>query len=236
MGAHNLTMTSKDAMAKLKALGSEKMRESNARNGAGNNQFGVKMGDLRNIAKEIKTDPKLAEELWKTGNIDAMFLATLIMKPKDLSSADLDRLVGDVDYFYLADWLGSYVIKAHPDKESKREKWMNSKHEMTKRVGWSLTAERIAKNPDGLDIPKILDRIEKEMPKKPNAPKWTMNIGEQWPMNVCLAEIGINFPEHRQRAIAIAEKIGAFRDYPVSKGCTSPFAPSWIAEMVKRKG
>jgi hypothetical protein len=26
------------------------------------------------------------------------------------------------------------------------------------------------------------------------------------------------------------------REYPVSKGCTSPFAPIWIKEMVSRQG
>jgi 3-methyladenine DNA glycosylase AlkD len=50
-----------------------------------------------------------------------------------------------------------------------------------------------------------------------------------------LAEIGIHFPKLRKRAIAIGEKLGVFRDYPVSKGCTSPFAPIWIGAMVKRK-
>jgi len=53
---------------------------------------------------------------------------------------------------------------------------------------------------------------------------------------MCLAEIGIHFPEHQQRAIAIGEKLGVYRDYHVSKGCTSPFAPIWINEMVKRQG
>jgi 3-methyladenine DNA glycosylase AlkD len=57
----------------------------------------------------------------------------------------------------------------------------------------------------------------------------------QWTMNMCLAEIGIHFPQHRKRAIAIGEKLGIFRDYPVSKGCTSPFAPIWINEMVRRQ-
>ena len=34
---------------------------------------------------------------------------------------------------------------------------------------------------------------------------------------------------------AIGKKLGVFRDYPVSKGCTSPFAPIWIEEMVRRQ-
>lgn len=55
-------------------------------------------------------------------------------------------------------------------------------------------------------------------------------------MNGTPAEIGIHFPELRKRAIAIAEELGIYREYPVSKGCTSPFAPIWIDAMVSRKG
>ncbi len=58
----------------------------------------------------------------------------------------------------------------------------------------------------------------------------------QWTMNTTLAAIGIHFPKHRKRAIAIGEKSGIYRDYPVSKGCTSPFAPIWIQAMVSRQG
>jgi 3-methyladenine DNA glycosylase AlkD len=54
-------------------------------------------------------------------------------------------------------------------------------------------------------------------------------------MNFCLAGIGIHVPKLRNRAIAIGEKLGLYRDYPVSKGCTSPFAPIWINEMVRRQ-
>jgi 3-methyladenine DNA glycosylase AlkD len=62
-----------EAMSRLAALGSEKMRQMNARNGAGDSQFGVKMGDIRNIAKEIKSDHKLALELWATGTLRPCF-------------------------------------------------------------------------------------------------------------------------------------------------------------------
>jgi hypothetical protein len=58
----------------------------------------------------------------------------------------------------------------------------------------------------------------------------------QWTMNGCLAAIGIRFPGHRERAVAIGENLGLYRDHPVSRGCTSPFAPIRIREMVKRNG
>ena len=136
-------------------------------------------------------------------------------------------MVQTADVAQVADWFNSYIVKQHPDKESLREKWMTSKDSWTARAGWSLTAERISKNPEGLDLPALLDRIEKEAPRaKPEV---------QWTMNNCLAGIGIHNPTLRKRAMALGEELGLFRDYPVSKGCTSPFAPIWIEAMAKRQ-
>jgi 3-methyladenine DNA glycosylase AlkD len=221
-------MTLKQALARLKALGHENVRKQNKKAGAGENQFGVKRGDIRKLAKEIKTDHELALSLWGTGNIDARFLAVLIMKPNNLSSDELDRLVRSVTFAQVADWLNSYVVKNHPDKETLRQNWMADDDPWAARAGWSLTSERISKDAKGLDLPALLDRIESEMGDA--APE------VQWTMNFCLAGIGINFPKHRKRAIAIGEALGIYREYPVSKGCTSPFAPIWINEMVRRQG
>jgi len=151
----------------------------------------------------------------------------LIIDPKKLSKEELDRMVKSEKFTQVADWLYSYVIKDYPDHESLRMQWVNSGDIMAARAGWSLTSGCVARNPGVLDLPAILDRIESEMPGA--APE------VQWTMNSTLANIGIKFPEHRERAIAIGEKLGVFRDYPVSKGCTSPFAPIWINEIVRRQ-
>lgn len=49
------------------------------------------------------------------------------------------------------------------------------------------------------------------------------------------ARIGIGHAGHRARAIEIGERLGVLKDYPTSPGCTSPFAPVWIAERVRRQ-
>jgi 3-methyladenine DNA glycosylase AlkD len=222
------TMTLEETLRQLESLGNADVRAHNAKNGAGDKQFGVKLGDIRVLAKKINADHKLAMSLWETGNIDAQYLAILLIKPKDLSAKEVDRLVRSVTFAWVAEWLNSYVVKHHPDKETLRQEWMATDDRWAARAGWSLSAERVVKNPDGLDLPALLDRIEKEMGAA--APE------VQWTMNSCLAEIGIHFPKHRKRAIAIGEKLGIYRDYPVSKGCTSPFAPIWINFMVSRQG
>ncbi len=230
--AKSRVMTLEEAMRQLKALGNAGVRAQNAKSGplgsgAGDNQFGVSRGDVRKLANKIKTNHELALALWKTGNIDAQFLATLLINVKLLSADEMVRLVKSISWLSVADWLYSYVLKEHADKETLRQKWMTSNDRWAARAGWQLTAGRVVKSPEGLDLVALLDRIEKELSAA--APE------VQWTMNMCLAEIGIHFPKHRKRALAIGEKLGIYRDYPCSKGCTSPFAPIWINEMVRRQ-
>lgn len=219
-------MTLNETLKQLQALGNEKVRAHNTKHGAGDNQYGVKHGDIRVLAKKIKTDHQLGMSLWQTGNVDAQLLAVLVIKPNDLSAKQVDRLVRTIAFGRVADWLIAYVVKRHSDKEALRQEWMVTENRWAARAGWSLTAERVVERPQGLDLSALLDRIESEMADADPVVQWTMNS--------TLAEIGIHFPKLRKRAIAIGEKLGIYRDYPVSKGCTSPFAPIWIEVMVSR--
>lgn len=226
-------MTVDQALAELEALGDPKVRAQNSKSGAwgagaGSNQYGVPLGEIRALAKKIKAGHDLALALWDTGNVDAQFLAALLLQPKQLSPRELDRLVRSISYVRVADWLISYVVANFPEKETLREGWMNDKNRWAARAGWQLTASRVAKSPEGLNLVALLDRIEKEMPRAEPEVQWTMNN--------TLAAIGIHEPKLRKRALAIGEKIGLYRDWPVSKGCTPPYAPVWINFMVQRQG
>ena len=224
-----VAMTVKEILAQLKSKGDEARRKHNIKAGAPENQFGVKLGDLRAIAKTIKTDHQLALDLWDTGNVEAQLLATLVIKPTALSADELDKLTRSTTCAQVADWLNAYVVAQHPDKETLREKWMKAKDRWAARAGWNLTASRINQGgADGLDLSALLDVIEKEMPRALPEVQWTMNN--------TLGAIGIHHPKLRKRAIAIGEKIGLYRDWPVSKGCTPPYVPVWVDAMVKRQG
>lgn len=216
-----------EALAALEPYGIPKLREQNIQRGAPANQFGAKMGDIRIVAKSIKSNHELARQLWAHGNLEAMLLATLIAKPKLFTTEELERMTAEVTWDWLADWLMSYVTKQHPEKESLRQRWMLSDHPMLLRAGWSLTTERVVKEPAGMDLAGLLDRIDSEMAEAPAPAQWTMNF--------CLGEIGIRYPEHRERAVSIGERIGLYRNYPCSKGCVSPYVPTWVATMVARQ-
>ncbi|MBK1833581.1 DNA alkylation repair protein [Roseibacillus ishigakijimensis] len=109
-----------EALRRLEELGDDKVKAQNAKRGAGDNQFGVRRGDLRKLAKEITPDPALAHALWLTGNLDAQLLAVLLWKPKDLSAPQLDELVRQLVFADGADWFGNYLVKKHRGKEALR--------------------------------------------------------------------------------------------------------------------
>ncbi|MCA0144225.1 DNA alkylation repair protein [Blastococcus sp. LR1] len=213
-----------EVMAELAALEDPRARAVNERHG---DDHGVNLGALRAIAKRLKTQQELALGLWGTGDTAARLLALLICRPKAFDRGLLDAMLREARGPKVHDWLVNYVVKKNPDREELRLAWLADPDPVVASAGWGLTSDRVRRQPGGLDLGGLLDVIEAEMAGAPDR--------LQWAMNECLAHIGIEHPEHRARALDIGERLRVLEDYPTSPGCTSPFAPTWIAEMVRRQ-
>ncbi|MDT0406291.1 DNA alkylation repair protein [Streptomyces edwardsiae] len=218
------TTTAAEVTAELAALEDPKIRAVNERHG---DDHGVNLGKLRAIAKRLKTQQELARELWRTGDGAARLLALLICRPKAFERDELDGMLREARTPKVHDWLVGYVVKKSPHAEELRTAWFADPDPVVASAGWALTTERVAKRPEGLDLERLLDLIEAGMKSAPDR--------LQWAMNHCLAQIGIEHPELRARALGIGERLEVLKDYPTSPGCTSPFAPIWINEMVSRQ-
>jgi 3-methyladenine DNA glycosylase AlkD len=213
-----------ELMAELAVLEDPRAREVNERHG---DDHGVNLSKLRAIAKRLKTQHELALGLWATGDTAARLLALLVCRPKAFSRGELDAMLRESRAVKVQDWLVNYVVKKSPHAEELRVAWLAGPDPVVASAGWALTSERVAKAPQGLDLVGLLDVIEAEMKDAPER--------LQWAMNTCLARIGIEHPGHRARALEIGERLQVLKDYPTPPGCTSPFAPAWINEMVRRQ-
>ncbi|MFN8629087.1 MAG: DNA alkylation repair protein [Chloroflexota bacterium] len=211
-------------LAELAALDDPKARAINERHG---DDHGVNLGRLRDLAKRLKTQHELARELWATDDTAAQLLALLICKPKAFGPDELDAMLRTARSPKVQDWLVGYVVLKSPHAEALRRAWFDDPSLNVAAAGWSMTAHRIEKDPDGLDLGDLLDRIEAQMKDAPGR--------LQWAMNTCLGQIGICHPAYRARAIAIGERLEVLKDYPTPPKCTSPYVPLWVAEMVRRQ-
>jgi 3-methyladenine DNA glycosylase AlkD len=213
-----------DILDELRGLADPKILAVNQTHG---DDHAVNLTTLRSVAKRLKKNHDLALELWTTGDSAARLLALLICRPREFGAMELDAMIRAASQPKVHDWLVNYVVKKSLHAEYLREMWFTDADPLAASAAWALTTERVEKQPAGLDLDALLVQIDAEMVGAPDR--------LQWAMNHCLAKIGIHHPELRARAIDIGERLEVLKDYPTPPNCTSPFAPIWIAEMVRRQ-
>lgn len=215
-----------EILAELKAKGSESLRKTYAKQGAGDKTFGVKMGDLRALAKELKKQHALGLELWGSGWFEARVLATLLLDPKQVSEEDGIRLAESCDSPPIIDKLTGNVLEESTLAEALRARWLDSTDPLLGRAGWNLMTAAVQKDKRGaLDLDALLTKIEAELPATPRHKKEAMNM--------CLVMIGVYHASHTDKAIAAGERLGRWDDRPVPKGCTSSYPPEWIPAAIR---
>ena len=132
-------MNQREAMQRLKAMGTAQNRKVYRRHGIDEPLYGVSYANLRKLAREIRIDPGLARGLWQTGNHDARVLATMVMDPLLKKPGELDVWVRDLDNYVVTDAFAGMVGRS-PHARKKMEAWGRSPKEWRGRAGWTLLA------------------------------------------------------------------------------------------------
>lgn len=188
--------------------------------------------EIRNIAKAQGKNPELAAQLWKNGGFSARMLSLLILDLKAVDVACIERMIADLEaadgreQSQLLDWLIANVIMKKVALKNETAKWRDDPSTLRQRVFWSVQARSVRAENHALNE-QLLEHIEQALPAAPEKVQWNMN----W----CAAQIGIADERLRGRCIALGERLGLYRDYPVSKGCTSPYLPIWIGAVVGKQ-
>lgn len=222
-------MTVDDIRLELDALADAKVLAANTKRG---DLHGVNLSKLRAVAKKAKVDHARAKVLWATGDTGMRLVALLTCTPQTFTEDELDEMLRSTSGPKEVEWLESYVIKKSPHAGALRVRWAADPDPHVEAGAWKLLGHRIRQASkdeladSGIDLDAVLDDIEARMKDA--------STRLQWSMNEVLAQIGITHAEYRDRALSIGESLQVLADYPVSRGCVSPFAPIWITEMVRR--
>ncbi len=194
----------------------------------------TKLGDLRKIAKDIKTDHELAVELWSTEEFLPRLLAILIMDKKLLSEDVLNRLDTDMQIHTfdernnLMDWLMANQLTKDKKTIALVELWENSPSALQRRTFWYYNARlRWTKQTPPDNNADLLSAIEAKISQEEPEVQWAMNFTAGW--------IGVYDQKNRARCIQLGEKMGLYKDEMVSKGCTPNYLPEFIAIEVNKR-
>ena len=103
-------------------------------------RLGVSVPDMRKMAKESGKDHELAIELWKTGIPEAMIVAAMIDDPVELSEAQMEDWVKDINSWDVCDQVCMNLFEKTPLAWKKILDWSERKEEYVKRMAFALIA------------------------------------------------------------------------------------------------
>jgi 3-methyladenine DNA glycosylase AlkD len=149
--ASEMTRRLDDALAWLERQGSKAGRDGMARYGLSSDRaFGVPVGKVQLLAKQLGRSHDLAEALWRSGWYEARLLAAYVDEPAHVTAVQMDRWCRDFDNWGVCDTVCFVLFDRTPHAWRKVAKWSKSREEFVKRAAfaliWSLTVHDKAAN------------------------------------------------------------------------------------------
>ncbi|AYC28466.1 DNA alkylation repair protein [Paenisporosarcina cavernae] len=197
-------MTVDEVMAELEKLGTERTKKIYVGNGAKEPLFGVATGAMKPMKKIIGKNQSLAEELYATGNYDAMYFAGVIADPKAMTEEDFDRWINDAYFFMISDYIVAVTLSESPLGEAVSKKWIASGEELKMSAGWSCYCWMLGNRKDDTfseeTIAELLDQASSSIH---TAPPRTQSA-----MSNFISTVGVSFKPLHEKAMEVAKEVG----------------------------
>lgn len=165
------------------------------------NTLGVSIPFLRQLARGYRGQHELALALWATDVHEARLLATLVDDPKQVTAAQMEAWVKDLDSWDLCDQLCNNLFRRMPHARAKALLWAKRKPEFIRRAGYVLMATLAVhdKTATDADFEAFFDAIRAGATDERNFVRKAVN----W----ALRQIGKRNAVLRKRALQVAEEI-----------------------------
>lgn len=223
-------MNLKDVLKALEAKANPTCKRTYQRHGAPEPLFGVRVGDLKPLQKQLKGRQELALELYATRNSDAMYLAGLIADGAQMTRKQLDQWAAGATWQMIAGCAVAWVAAEHPDAVKVATKWIDSPKELVATAGWATLSAVVATRTDD-QLPmtvfsRLLDRCAKSLKGAPNRVRYAMNN-----FIICC---GTYVQPLGEKAIATARRVGVVDVDMGDTSCQVPDAERYI--LKSRRG
>lgn len=166
-------------MQELEALGKERTKKIYLSNGAHEPLFGVATGAMKPIFRKTKINQPLAEQLYATGNYDAMYFAGIIADPKAMTAADFERWIDGAYFYMLSDFVVAVTLAEADIAQEVADTWIASGEELRMSAGWSCYCWLLGNRPDGefseAKLARMLKNVQASIHDAPERAKYAMN-------------------------------------------------------------
>ncbi|RED89356.1 DNA alkylation repair protein [Cohnella phaseoli] len=191
-------------MQQLEALGKERTKKIYMSNGAREPLFGVATGEMKPMSKIIKINQPLAEQLYATGNYDAMYFAGVIADPKAMTEADFDRWMETAYFYMISDFIVAVTLAETDIAQQVSDKWISSGDELKMSAGWSCYCWLLGNRPDHeFSEDKLRGMLEHAKSAIHDSPERT-----KYSMSNFIYTVGVSFLPLHDQALETAKAVG----------------------------
>ncbi|WP_019913542.1 DNA alkylation repair protein [Paenibacillus sp. HW567] len=191
-------------MQELEARGKERTKKIYMSNGAHEPLFGVATGEMKPIARKLKHNQPLAEQLYSTGNYDAMYFAGVIAEPKAMTAADFERWIEAAYFYMLSDFVVAVTLAETDIAQEVADKWIASGEELRMSAGWSCYCWLLGNRPDSefseSKLSGMLEQVQQTIHESPERTKYAMNT--------FIYTVGVSYLPLHDKAVSIAAAVG----------------------------
>lgn len=124
-------------LQELAVLGTERTKKMYIQQGAREPVFGVATGAMKPLYRKIKQDQALADQLYATGNYDAMYFAGMIADPKAMTVADFDRWMAGAYFYMISYYIVAATLAETEFAQSVTDRWIADGREPYVSAGYS---------------------------------------------------------------------------------------------------
>ena len=102
--------------------------------------YGVPVGAIQQLGKQLGRDHELAGALWETGWYEARMLTAFVEEPGRVTPAQMDRWARDFDNWGICDTICFHLFDRTAHAWKKVGPWSKRREEFVKRAGFALLA------------------------------------------------------------------------------------------------
>ncbi|MFD2369056.1 DNA alkylation repair protein [Brevibacillus sp. GCM10020057] len=223
-------MNLETVMQELEALGKERLKKMYMSNGAREPLFGVATGEMKPLARKIGINQPLAEQLYATGNYDAMYFAGIIADPKAMTEADFERWMDGAYFYMLSDYVVAVTLAETDIAQAVADKWIASGEELRMSAGWSCYCWLLGSRPDTefaeSKLAGMLETVEKTICDAPERTKASMNN--------FMYTVGVSYLPLHEKAVETAKAVGPIQLKRDKKKSSTLHAAESIQKAIAR--
>lgn len=194
-------MKKEEILKELEALARPAVRKAYTKRGL-KLFFGTPTTKMKALKRKVGLNQPLADELYATGNFDAMYFAGMIAEPLKMSAEDFERWMASTHHYLESTWIVGITLAESPLATEIIRRWADDDNMLKQQAAWAAATALLGWKSDREIDHTLVDELMLKAGERYKDDRLAADIES------FMAAVAISFTPRHQEAKALAEQWG----------------------------